>query len=88
MSASRSLSMAKVSLSAITLAVLTGCASVSFEQNLARVNDEASDFAGGQLSLARNADERKQRADDATRLLRSRCDSLRSMRVPSGTCLP
>jgi len=71
MSASRSLSMAKVSLSAITLAVLTGCASVSFEQNLARVNDEASDFAGGQLSLARNADERKQRADDATRLLGS-----------------
>ena len=40
---------------AVALAVaLSGCASVSLEQNLNRVNAEAVDFTGGQLSLIIN----------------------------------
>lgn len=37
---------AKLALSALGLAVLTGCASVSLDQNINRVNDEAGSFTG------------------------------------------
>ena len=37
---------AKLALSALGLAVLTGCASVSPDQNINRVNDEAGSFTG------------------------------------------
>ena len=40
-------SHAKLALSALGLAVLTGCASVSLEQNIGRVNDEAGGFTEG-----------------------------------------
>ncbi|HRP20168.1 TolC family protein [Alicycliphilus denitrificans] len=60
---------AKLALSAIGLAVLTGCASVSLDQNITRVNDEAGSFTGGKLTLARTQDERNQRAQAAHALL-------------------
>ncbi len=60
---------AKLALSALGLAVLTGCASVSLDQNISRVNDEASSFTEGKLALARTQDERDQRAQAAQTLL-------------------
>ena len=57
---------------AVALAVaLSGCASVSLEQNLNRVNAEAVDFTGGQLSLAQTTEERDQRASASAKLLAS-----------------
>ena len=43
---------ARLALSGLGFAVLTGCASVSLDQNISRVNDEASAFTEGKLSLA------------------------------------
>ena len=60
---------AKWALSALGLAVLTGCASVSLEQNIGRVNDEAGSFTDGKLALARTQEERGQRAQAAQTLL-------------------
>ncbi len=60
---------AKLAISAVTLAVLSGCASVSLEQNVNRVNDEASSFTDKKLTLSRTAQERKERADAAQALL-------------------
>ena len=60
---------AKLALSALGLVVLTGCASVSLDQNTSRVNDEAGSFAGGQFALASTQDERDQRAQAAHPLL-------------------
>ena len=59
----------QLALSALGLAVLTGCASVSLDQNINRVNDEAGSFTGGKLALARTLDERDQRAQAAQALL-------------------
>lgn len=53
----------------LTLAALTGCASITADQTVGRVNDEASSFTQGQLTLARSDDQRQQRAAAATRLL-------------------
>ena len=66
-----STSLGKLALSAIALATLGGCATVSLEQNVARVNEEAKSFAEGQISLARTADEREQRAQAAQKLLQT-----------------
>lgn len=66
-----STSLGKLALSAIALATLAGCATVSLEQNVARVNEEAKSFAEGQISLARTADEREQRAQAAQKLLQN-----------------
>lgn len=60
---------ARSALSVIALAALSGCASVTVEQNLSRVNEETSRFAGEKVSLARNTDERQQRANNAETLL-------------------
>lgn len=54
---------------AIALIVLSGCASVSLEQNMDRVNDEAREFTGGRLALARTDAERQHRAQAAGALL-------------------
>ena len=62
-------SHAKLALSALGLAVLTGCASVSLEQNIGRVNDEAGGFTEGKLALARTQEERDRRAQAAQALL-------------------
>lgn len=60
---------ARLAISAVTLAVLSGCASVSLEQNVSRVNDEASSFTEKKLALSRTEQERKERADAAQALL-------------------
>ena len=59
----------RLALCLAALATLSGCASVTYEQNLDRVNEETNHFAGGKVSLARNADERNQRASSAEKLL-------------------
>lgn len=48
---------------------LTGCASVSLEQNLSRVNDELNGFAGGPVTVARTVKEHEARAKAASTLL-------------------
>ena len=60
---------AKLTLSALGLAVLTGCASVSLDQNINRVNVEAGGFTEGKLALARTQEERDQQAQAAQSLL-------------------
>ena len=62
-------SHARLALSALGLAVLTGCASVSLEQNIGRVNDEAGGFTEGKLALARTQEERDRRAQATEALL-------------------
>jgi outer membrane protein TolC len=42
------------------LAVLYGCASVNFEQSLAKTNQDAATFTSGQLSLVQTKDQREQ----------------------------
>ena len=41
-----------------TLAILSGCASVDFDQSVANTNKQAASFTQGQLALARSKDER------------------------------
>ena len=41
-----------------TLVILSGCASVNFDQSVAGTNREAADFTQGQLALARTQDQR------------------------------
>ena len=60
---------AKLTLSALGLAVLTGCASASLDQNINRVNVEAGGFTEGKLALARTQEERDQQAQAAQSLL-------------------
>jgi outer membrane protein TolC len=62
-------SYTKLALSILFIAVLSGCASVSLEQNLNRVNTEASTFTEGNLTLARTDDERARRAQATQALL-------------------
>ena len=60
---------AKLTLSALGLAVLTGCASVSLDPNITRVNVEAGGFTDGKRALARTQEERDQQAQAAQSLL-------------------
>lgn len=53
------------------IAGLSGCASISLEQNLARINLETSRFTGGQVQLAKEANEHKARERAASELLNS-----------------
>lgn len=59
----------RLPLSAMVLVIFSGCASVSLEQQLARTNDEAASFTGGQLALARTPSERQARQQAAIELL-------------------
>ena len=61
----------RLMLSTITLAALSGCASVSLEQQMAKVNDETGSFTDGRLALARTDRERTQRAQTAADLLKA-----------------
>ncbi len=53
------------------IALLSGCTSVSLEQNLDRVNQETAAFSGGQVQLARDAHARNEQDLVATQLLKS-----------------
>ena len=60
---------AKLAVTVVAIGALSGCASVSLEQNVSRVNAETTGFTDGQLSLAQNNQEREQRAQLAAQLL-------------------
>jgi outer membrane protein TolC len=62
-------SHSRLVLSASLLVVLTGCASVSLEQNLKRANHETASFTEGRLALSRTADEQSRRSQTAKQLL-------------------
>jgi outer membrane protein TolC len=55
----------------MALAALSGCATVSLEQNVSRVNAEANTFTEGQLALARTTNESRQRTETAQKLLQT-----------------
>lgn len=59
----------RVALTAVTIAVLSGCASITADQTVGRVNDEAAGFTEGRLTLARTEAERDKRAAAAMELL-------------------
>ena len=61
----------RLMLSTVALAALSGCASVSLEQQMAKVNDETASFTDGRLALARTDRERTQRAQTAADLLKA-----------------
>lgn len=67
----RSLGSSKVRLVLLgsAVAALTGCASITADQTIGRVNDEAVGFTEGRLALARTDDELQQRAAAAGKLL-------------------
>ncbi len=56
-------------LTGVAIAVLSGCASISADQTVARVNDEAASFTEGRLVLARTDAEREKRSSAARELL-------------------
>lgn len=56
-------------LAVLALAVLPGCASLSADKNLSRINEETTSFTEGQLGLARSNDERASRLQAAEILL-------------------
>ena len=53
----------------LAVALLSGCASISPEQNTGRVNDELGAWTEGQLTLGRSSQAREQRAQAAAALL-------------------
>ena len=53
----------------VLLAVLSGCASVDFDQSLKTANKEAADFTQGKLALGRTAQERASLDETAGQLL-------------------
>lgn len=62
-------SCSRLGSSVAMLAALSGCASVTLEQNMGRVNDETARFTEGQVVLARTDDERSLRAQTVQALL-------------------
>lgn len=60
----------KTTLCTAVLALLSGCASVNFEQSLINTNQEANSFTQGQLALNQKADQRPQLAKLAQEILR------------------
>lgn len=59
----------RLALSAVALAMLSACANVSLEQQLARTNEEATSFTDGKLALARTDEARQTRRQSAAALL-------------------
>ncbi|WP_119965249.1 TolC family protein [Simplicispira lacusdiani] len=60
---------ATLALAGSVIAVLSGCASISPEQSIGRVNNDVAAFAEGKLVLARSAEERQQHTETARKLL-------------------
>lgn len=60
----------KLVAAAVSLAVLTGCASVNFDQSIAKTNQDAADFTAGRLSLAQTHAQRDARERTAAELLK------------------
>jgi outer membrane protein TolC len=53
------MSCAKLAVTAVALAVLSGCASVNFDQSVAKTNEEANGFTSGKLALAQTSKQRE-----------------------------
>ncbi len=60
----------KLVAAAVSLVVLTGCASVNFDQSIAKTNQDAADFTAGRLSLAQTQAQRDARERTAAELLK------------------
>ena len=60
----------KLVATAISLAVLTGCASVNFDQSIAKTNQDATDFTAGRLTLAQTNEQRDASKRTAAELLK------------------
>ena len=76
----------KLGMTVVSLAILSGCASVNFEQSLANTNQVATDFTQGQLALAQTKDQRDALDRTATELLKkpiSQSDAVRLALVNS-----
>ena len=63
-------SYGKLAATIVALAVLSGCASVNFDQAVAKANDEATAFTSGKLALARTDPQRKAFDSSAADLLK------------------
>ncbi|MCO5358884.1 transporter, partial [Acidovorax kalamii] len=59
----------KIVLAVATVAILSGCASVNLEQNLSSANASTSGFTDGNLTLARDQNERDALRQRASELL-------------------
>lgn len=76
----------KLVMAAVSLAVLSGCTSVNFDQSLANTNQVAADFTQGQLALAQTKDQRDALDRTATDILQkpiSQSDAVRLALVNS-----
>lgn len=63
------------------LLILSGCASVNFDDSLARTNQEASEFTQGQLALALTPEQRSARERAAAELLAQPLDQNAAVRL-------
>jgi hypothetical protein len=59
----------KLAAAAVSLAVLSGCASVNFDQSLTNTNEAAADFTQGKLVLVQSKDQRDSLDRAATEIL-------------------
>ena len=64
------MSCARLAVTAVTLAVLSGCASVNFDQSVAQTNEEATAFTSGKLALAQTDHQREAFDRSAANLLK------------------
>lgn len=60
----------KASLVVVTIIVLSGCASVDFDQSIVKTNEHAASFTNGQLTLVRSNDQRAEMDKLAGEILR------------------
>lgn len=76
----------KLLLTLLLLGVLSGCASVNFDQSLAKTNQDAADFTQGKLFLAQTKDQREELDRIASDMLKkpiSQSDAVRLALVNS-----
>ena len=60
----------KLVVTGISLAVLSGCASVNFDQSIAKTNQDAADFTAGRLTLAQTNTQKETSERSAAELLK------------------
>lgn len=60
----------KLAVTGISLAVLSGCASVNFDQSIAKTNQDAADFTVGRLTLAQTNTQKETSERSAAELLK------------------
>lgn len=60
----------KLVVTGISLAVLSGCASINFDQSIAKTNQDAADFTAGRLTLAQTNTQKETSERSAAELLK------------------